>query len=93
MDCLVNVTDVNRVMNSLKTAYKVLTSSKVEYERKLHNLLEINLICVDKDDLVEFLNTKIFELESVRNDIFELYSQLIEVHDEKYLEYSRNCVE
>lgn len=31
VDCLVNVTDVNRVMNSLKTAYKVLTSSKVEY--------------------------------------------------------------
>lgn len=79
VDCLVNVTDVNRVMNSLKTAYKVLTSSKVEYERKLHNILEINLICVDKDDLVEFFNTKIFELESVRNDIFELYSQLIEV--------------
>lgn len=79
VDCLVNVTDVNRVMNSLKTAYKVLTSSNVEYERKLHNILEINLICVDKDDLVEFLNTKIFELESVRNDIFELYSQLIEV--------------
>lgn len=79
VDCLVNVTDVNRVMNSLKTAYKVLTSSKVEYERKLHNILEINLICVDKDDLVEFLKTKIFELESVRNDIFELYSQLIEV--------------
>lgn len=79
VDCLVNVTDVNRVMNSLKTAYKVLTSSKVEYERKLHNILEINLICVDKDDLVEFLNTKIFELESVRNDIFELYSHLIEV--------------
>lgn len=79
VDCLVNDTDVNRVMNSLKTAYKVLTSSKVEYERKLHNILEINLICVDKDDLVEFLNTKIFELESVRNDIFELYSQLIEV--------------
>ena len=79
VDGLVNVTDVNRVMNSLKTAYKVLTSSKVEYERKLHNILEINLICVDKDDLVEFLYTKIFELESVRNDIFELYSQLIEV--------------
>lgn len=79
MGCLVEIADVNRALKALEIACKALASTKAEYKCKLNNILEINLICVDKDDLVEFCNTRISELESARNELFELYSRLFEV--------------
>lgn len=76
MSCLVEIADVNRALKALETACKALESTKAEYECKLDNILEINLICVDKDDLVEFCNTRISELESARNELFEMYMSL-----------------
>lgn len=79
MGCLVEIADVNRALKAIETACKALACTKAEYKRKLNNILEINLICVDKDDLVEFFNTRISELEFARNELFELYSKLLEV--------------
>lgn len=79
MTCLVEIADVDRALKALETACKALASTKAEYKCKLDNILEIDLICVEKDDLVDFCSTRMSECDSARNELFELYTELLEV--------------